>query len=218
MIRSPRDRTVTIYRRQPEVSLSRSLVCTTLVVAAACTSNPTPATSTGPVAIDWTQTGIASWYGHPFHGRRTANGEVYDMDLMTAAHKTLPFDTRVRVENLDNGRVTEVRVNDRGPFVDDRIIDLSRAAATEIDMISSGTAPVRVVVIGMPSTCRLVQVGAFRDEANARERAAELEANGHRVRLEPGPDDVIRVVIGPYDGQAEAERVRARYDGVIQPC
>lgn len=140
------------------------------------------------------------------------------MDLMTAAHKTLPFDTRVRVENLDNGRVTEVRINDRGPFVDDRIIDLSRAAAQEVDMISSGTAPVRIVVIGMPSTCRQVQVGAFRDEANARELADELEASGHTVHSERGPDGVIRVVIGPYDGLAEAERIRARYDGVIQPC
>jgi len=140
------------------------------------------------------------------------------MDLMTAAHKTLAFDTRVRVENLDNGRVTEVRINDRGPFVDDRIIDLSRAAAREIDMISSGTAPVRIVVTGMPSGCRMVQVGAFRDEANARALADELEASGASARLEPGPDGMTRVLIGPYDGEAEAERIRSRYDGVIQPC
>ncbi len=140
------------------------------------------------------------------------------MDLMTAAHKTLPFGTRVRVENLDNGRVTEVRINDRGPFVNDRIIDLSRAAAREIDMVSSGTAPVRIVVTRMPSTCRMVQVGAFRDEANARELVDELEARGYTVRREPGPDGVIRVVIGPFDGQAEAEPARSRYDGVIQPC
>ena len=140
------------------------------------------------------------------------------MDLMTAAHKTLPFDTRVRVENLDNGRVTEVRINDRGPFVDDRIIDLSRAAAREVDMISSGTAPVRIVVIGMPSECRMVQVGSFRDEANARELAAELEASGHMVHSQPGPDGVTRVVIGPYDSEQEAARMRDRYDGVIQKC
>lgn len=140
------------------------------------------------------------------------------MDRMTAAHKTLPFDTRLRVENLDNGRVTEVRVNDRGPFVDDRIIDLSRAAAREIDMISSGTAPVRIVVIGMPSGCRMVQVGAFRDEANARELADELRASGYTVHSQSGPDGVTRIVIGPFDTEAEAKRASDRYDGVIQPC
>ena len=140
------------------------------------------------------------------------------MDGMTAAHKSLPFDTRVRVENLDNGRVTEVRINDRGPFVDDRIIDLSRAAAQEIDMISSGTAPVRVVVIGMPSGCRMVQVGAFEDDANARELADELRAAGQMVHSQPGPDGVTRIVIGPYDTEDEAQRARDRYDGVIQKC
>lgn len=140
------------------------------------------------------------------------------MDSLTAAHKTLPFGTRVRVENLDNGRVTEVRINDRGPFVDDRIIDLSRAAAAEINLIASGTAPVRIVVIAVPSTCRLVQVGAFRDEANARQLVDELEESGYTVRSERGSDGVIRVAIGPYDGQAAAERAGARYDGVVQPC
>ncbi|MXZ35637.1 MAG: septal ring lytic transglycosylase RlpA family protein, partial [Acidobacteria bacterium] len=76
--------------------------------------------------------GIASWYGDPFHGQRTSNGEVYDMQAMTAAHRTLPFQTVVRVHNLDNGKKTQVRINDRGPFVKGRIIDLSRAAAREI--------------------------------------------------------------------------------------
>lgn len=95
-----------------------------------------------------TQTGLASWYGHPYHGRRAANGEVYDMDKMTAAHRTLPFDTLVKVLNLDNQKTVEVRINDRGPFVDGRIIDLSRAAAQQIAMIGPGTAKVRVEVLG----------------------------------------------------------------------
>ena len=95
--------------------------------------------------------GVASWYGHPYHGRRTSNGEIYDMDQMTAAHLSLPFGTLVRVTNLDNGRGTEVRINDRGPFVNGRIIDLSRAAARQISMIGPGTAKVRVEVIATPA-------------------------------------------------------------------
>jgi len=91
--------------------------------------------------------GIASWYGGKFHGRQTASGERYDMNKMTAAHKTLPFGTRVRVTNLDTGRKVVVRINDRGPFVRGRIIDLSRAAARKMDMIQAGTAKVLVEVL-----------------------------------------------------------------------
>ncbi len=97
--------------------------------------------------IGWTERGVASWYGHPYHGRITSNGEVYDMNKMTAAHKRLPFNTWVRVTNLDNKQITIVRINDRGPFVGKRIIDLSRAAATDINMIVSGTALVQLKVI-----------------------------------------------------------------------
>jgi rare lipoprotein A len=92
--------------------------------------------------------GIASWYGGKFHGRTTASGERYDMNKLTAAHKKLPFGSRVRVTNLDNGRQVEVRITDRGPFVHGRIIDLSREAARRIDMIQVGTARVRIEVIG----------------------------------------------------------------------
>ena len=94
-----------------------------------------------------TQTGIASWYGKKFHGRTTANGEIYDMNGMTAAHKTLPFNTRVRVVNLDNGRVVVVRINDRGPFVKGRIIDLSRKAAGKVGMLNAGLANVRLEIL-----------------------------------------------------------------------
>ena len=96
----------------------------------------------------YTQTGIASWYGPKFHGRRTANGEIYNMYAHTAASKTLPFNTIVRVINLNNGRSTIVRINDRGPFVKNRIIDLSYAAAKDIGMIGTGTAPVKIIVLG----------------------------------------------------------------------
>lgn len=100
--------------------------------------------------MGWTQTGMASWYGNPFHGRQTASGEVYDMDRMTAAHQTLPFGTRVRVENLDNGSTVVVRINDRGPFVKGRILDVSRRAARELGMIGPGTARVRITVLEGP--------------------------------------------------------------------
>ena len=105
-----------------------------------------------PAVLGAKETGHASWYGHPYHGRRTSNGEVYDMDKMTAAHLRLPFGTWVRVKNLENGRQTEVRINDRGPFVKNRIIDLSREAARRIEMIGPGTARVRVEVIALPGT------------------------------------------------------------------
>src|SRR5437868_8578903 len=97
---------------------------------------------------DQTQTGVASWYGHPFDGRLTANGEIYDMEKMTAAHRTFPFGTVLQVENLANGKTAEVRINDRGPFVQDRIIDLSHAAAQAVSM--PGIANVRLHVISRP--------------------------------------------------------------------
>ena len=92
------------------------------------------------------ETGIASWYGNPYHGRRAAGGEIYDMEKLTAAHRTLPFNTWVEVTNLTNGKKVRVRITDRGPFVGGRIIDLSRAAAREIEMIGPGIAPVRIEV------------------------------------------------------------------------
>src|SRR5579885_1175093 len=88
-----------------------------------------------PARVGATETGIASWYGYPYHGKQAANGEIYDMEKLVAAHRTLPFDTWVRVENLDNGKEVEVRIIDRGPFVAGRIIDLSHAAARAIGMI-----------------------------------------------------------------------------------
>ena len=98
--------------------------------------------------LDFTEVGNASWYGKKFHGRVTASGERYDMHELTAAHPKLPFGTRVRVTNLDNGQVVVVRINDRGPFVKERIIDLSYAAAKKIDMLQAGVAKVGLQVIG----------------------------------------------------------------------
>jgi rare lipoprotein A len=106
-----------------------------------------PAPAPEDLATGWTETGVASWYGHPFHGRITASGEVYDMNDPTCAHQFLPFGTRLRVENLDNGRSTTLTVNDRGPFVDRRILDVSRWGAQELEMIGPGTARVRITIL-----------------------------------------------------------------------
>jgi rare lipoprotein A len=96
----------------------------------------------------YVEEGIASYYAEEFNGRKTSNGEIYDMNTLTAAHQTLPFNTRVRVTNLDNGKSVIVRINDRGPFKDQRIIDLSLEAARSIGMIGPGTARVRIEVVG----------------------------------------------------------------------
>jgi rare lipoprotein A len=107
--------------------------------------------SVKPARIGETETGIASWYGVPYDGRRSANGEIYDMQKLTAAHRTLPFDTWVEVTNLVNKKHVDVRITDRGPFVGGRIIDLSLAAARELDMIQSGIVRVRIKVVRKPS-------------------------------------------------------------------
>lgn len=154
--------------------------------------------------------GLASWYGHPYHGRASASGEIYDMEQMTAAHRTLPFGVWVRVHDLDNEQSVDVRINDRGPFIDGRIIDLSHAAARAIDMIGPGTARVRLEILSVPAAAlpkaRLeagparfaVQVGAFRNRANAERLRREMEARYGTARLveRAGGGAPWRVLVG----------------------
>lgn len=109
--------------------------------------HPPPEVQARPVAGGHSETGFASWYGKKYHGRTTASGERYDMNRLTAAHRTLPFGTRVRVTNLENGREVEVRINDRGPFRNNRILDLSYAAAQELLMVEQGVIRVQIVVL-----------------------------------------------------------------------
>lgn len=171
-----------------------------------------------PLQPGYSETGLASWYGHPYHGRAAADGEIYDMETLVAAHRTLPFNTWVRVVNLTNNRSVEVRIIDRGPFVDGRIIDLSHAAAKAIDLIGPGTAQVRLEITRMPEisgpAAFAVQVGAFRDRANAeRLRARMAEQYGSaRLVLRQGSPSVWRVLVGSeptQDGAAAlAERIR----------
>jgi rare lipoprotein A len=135
---------------------------------------------------DFTEHGVASWYGVPFNGRRTSDGEVYNMFESTAAHRTLPFGALVRVTNLNNGKQTTVRINDRGPFVSNRIIDLSYAAAVAIGMIGTGTAPVRLDLVSGPNPSVGyfgVQVGAFQLAENAARLREQLETQYSPVTI-----------------------------------
>jgi peptidoglycan lytic transglycosylase len=148
-------------------------------------------------SLNYQERGVASWYGKKFHGRMTSSQERYDMYAMTAAHRSLPLPTYVRVRNLKNNRSVIVRVNDRGPFIDNRLIDLSYAAATKLDLVRAGTGLVEVTAISFdkpvphvarPATVAMaaeepnekifVQVGAFGDVANARRRFAMLRNGG----------------------------------------
>src|SRR5262245_19234313 len=128
-----------------------SACATTRVATAPARPAPTPPpSSTAPIAPGYEETGDASWYGHPYHGRKAASGETYDMNQMTAAHRTLPFGTRVRVESLVDGSSVEVRINDRGPFKDERILDLSYAAGKLLGVVGPGVIPVRLRVVSLP--------------------------------------------------------------------
>jgi len=166
------------------------------------------------------QTGLASWYGHPYHGRPAADGEIYDMEALVAAHRTLPFNTWVRVTNTLNQKFVDVRIIDRGPFVDGRIIDLSHAAARQIDLIGPGVAPVRVEIVSAPPAAEAelyaVQIGAFqdRDRAERWRESLEREFGTARIVLRQGNPNLWRVLVGREIsvGAAHqlAERVRER--------
>ena len=170
-------------------------------------------------ADDWyREHGMASYYGKGFHGRKAADGERFSQHEMTAAHRTLPFDTFVRVENLGNRKTVEVRITDRGPFVGGRIIDLSHAAARAIELIGPGTAQVRLEVVRHPAVSPpatfAVQVGAFRERSNAERARAQMASRygAARLVLRPGNPDIWRVLVGSEATEeaagALAERIR----------
>ena len=152
--------------------------------------------------------GNASWYGRKFHGRRTSSGEPFDMFALTAAHRSLPIPAFARVTNLSNGRSTVVKINDRGPFHDDRIIDLSYAAAVKLGFHSSGTAQVKVEVLE-PGREFYLQAGAFSSLAAADALKARIEQlTGQRAFVvKVAGDDLYRVRIGPVKGRGAADEV-----------
>ncbi|HUL17099.1 MAG TPA: septal ring lytic transglycosylase RlpA family protein [Terriglobales bacterium] len=166
-----------------------------------------------PAPAGYMEEGNASWYGEPFHGRRASNGEIYDMHKLTAAHRTLPFNSMVRVTNLDNGKSTVVRITDRGPFVANRIIDLSEAAAEQIGAIGPGVVPVRLEVLsgGDPTAGFFtVQVGAFRDENNADRLRDRLSATYSPVfiqQVQLADGEFYRVRVGKLSGEQAAQQL-----------
>lgn len=195
----------------------------TVVAAPVLQARPIPDSALPGAAaaptIGTAERGLASWYGHPYHGRPAADGEIYDMETMVAAHRTLPFQTVVRVRNIGNDKTVDVRIIDRGPFVQGRIIDLSHAAAKEIDLIGPGIAQVEITIIGTPAVPEpalfAVQIGAFREKANA-DRAEQnmMTAYGAaKAVLRVGDPSVWRILAGREDSpdaaEALAKRIRA---------
>jgi rare lipoprotein A len=224
------------------------LVTVFIFLIQACATSPPPAPPTPkghpkpyrvggtwykpmPHARDFSQQGLASWYGKKFHGRRTSSGEIYNMYAMTAAHKTLPLGTWVRVRRLDSGKQIVVRVNDRGPFVHGRIIDLSYSAAKEMDMVGPGTARVEVVALGerrqtatgdafVPldyyNGAFTFQVGAFSSRTNAERLRARLDqtfTNAHVTSFDRGDAVFYRVRVGRCNDLESAEKFERRLAG-----
>jgi peptidoglycan lytic transglycosylase len=179
----------------------------------------TPPTGVAPPAAvpgEFVEQGIASWYGVPFNGHRTSDGEIYNMYQFTAAHRTLPFGSIVQVTDLSNGRQTEVRINDRGPFVNNRIIDLSYSAAEALGMVGPGTAPVRLQVVSGPNPVAGffgVQIGAFAVEANAEGLRASLAARYSPITIIPydSPSGLFyRVRVGRLPSEEAARQLAAQ--------
>src|SRR5579872_3728475 len=170
----------------------------------------------GSVGIGYAETGLASWYGHPYDGRRAADGEIYNMERMTAAHRTLPFNTWVRVQNLENHRTAELRIIDRGPFVNGRIIDVSRAAARALQFLGPGTARVRFEVIRVPPTPApasfAVQVGAFQDRQNAERLRGRMAKRygAAQLCLRDGTPRLWRVLVGSEPTESAAAELAGR--------
>jgi peptidoglycan lytic transglycosylase len=174
---------------------------------------------------------MASWYGgnDGFEGKPTASGEIYDGSQMTAAHRTLPLGTVVDVENLDNGKSARVRINDRGPFIKGRILDLSRKAASVLGVTGPGTASVRVTIVSPGKEAPLVsstglwavQVGSFADRGRAERQAERVRSGGRQVYLEPY-QGLSRVKVGPFDSRQIAQDTLAQleaqgFEGIVVP-
>jgi rare lipoprotein A len=163
----------------------------------------------------WSEVGYASWYGPDYHNRRGSNGEVYDMNAFTAAHRTIPLNSLVRVTNEKTGQVVNVRITDRGPFVSDRVIDLSKAAAKEVDVYKHGTQKVKVEVIESPKPIAsggrwCVQIGAIDDEDEATKLKAKLAKKYRTAKVlefsGPRNDWWVRVRV-PLDDRKKAEEI-----------
>lgn len=205
MMQSASDRVNVNAERACTTRWNLSILLAGLFALAGCLS---------PVCIPGEEmTGLASWYGGKFQGRLTASGEVFDTNLLTAAHRTLAFGTLVEVTRVDTGRSVVVRINDRGPFVAGRVIDLSRAAAQELLMTGQGVAPVQLHVVRPPEEATWsVQVASFRVRENAARVAATLAASGLDARLESSAG-LFRVVLADIP-DSELSGIRGKLAGL----
>ena len=178
------------------------------------------------------QTGEASWYGPGFHGQITANGETYNQYDLTAAHRTLPFDTILKVVNQNNGKSVTVRINDRGPYVGDRVIDLSKKAAEEINMVDSGVAPVQLVLVEAGGEIRTaggdlnqeiftVQLASFNRSSDAEAMASDIGRGARVEHATVNGRTVYRVFYGNFTRESRAQRAQRRmarsgYEGFVK--
>lgn len=187
-----------------------ALLVLALMFVAGCSHRAARVTTPlAPARIGTTETGVASWYGFPYHGRRAASGEVYDMQQLTAAHRKLPFQTWVEVTNLSNGKQVDVRINDRGPFVKGRILDLSQAAARDIDMLRAGTARVRLKVIAPPRIAPQAPVNLTAKPAPATPVAVELVPDPPTPPAAVPSTGWFAVQAGAFADRDRAESLRA---------
>jgi rare lipoprotein A len=195
-----------MVRAQRQIPLVVALAA--LALLAGC-SRAVLTTPSVPPVTSMEEVGMASWYGAPHHGRRTASGEVFDMHQLTAAHKTLPFGTRLLVTNRDTSQSVEVRVNDRGPFVGGRILDVSYAAARLLGAVGPGLIPVRVRVLSLPARSSTgdgpysVQIGSFTTRARA-EALRDSVTGATIAETAVGGETVYRIRIGAYADRAQA--------------
>ena len=166
------------------------------------------------IPLGYTQRGIASWYGPNFHGKKTSNGEIYNMYAFTAAHKTLPMNTIVKVTNLRNNKSVIVRINDRGPFVANRIIDLSYAAGKKIGLDVTGTAPVKLQVIGFNGKNYVsgykIQIGAFLRKQGAKKTAQKYKKFGYNTEIVK-MDGFYKIFIIGFKSYNEAKEFEIRH-------
>ncbi|MBI5417969.1 septal ring lytic transglycosylase RlpA family protein [Candidatus Poribacteria bacterium] len=209
-----------------------------VIIISGCTSRSSVRAYNKPYAVDGRQyypvieskgfieEGLASWYGKDFHGKKTSSGEIYDMNLKTAAHKTLPLGTYVKVKNIENGRITVVRINDRGPFVKGRIIDLSYAIACELGIDISGTAKVRIEALDRDDVQSIsiknfsignftIQVGAFKNKENADrlvERLKNMYESTHCAVFNSGNEIFYRVRVGKFNQLSNAYDAQEELD------
>jgi len=201
-----------LARRYLRVGLVPFLLLAVLLFSCAPARRPVSVPPPPPKARIYREVGYASWYGKDFHGRPTSSGEIYNMYGFTAAHRTLPLGTRAEVTNPENGRSVRVRINDRGPFIDNRFLDLSYGAAKEIDIVEKGVAKVRLEAWAeekeLSSRHFTVQVGAFLIEENAKRLKQRMERYGPSFisQYQTNRQTFYRVRVGDFreEGQAEA--------------